>query len=860
MSAFDVLPLSGGWEAAQYPAGMADRAAPDTAGLQFFGAAVPGAIQYDLVAAGKLENPYSGSAAARAAAWVAKSDWIYRKRFCLEGAAIAGRRWFLRANGVDTFGEAWLNGALLGETRNNYRSYEFPIEPGALLPGENLLEIRVKAHHRMVADRLPGAARLGHDSDAIEGLMGKSLIRRYQRSFFSGSSLLNLGAGVLGIGINRPVELACFGRARIADWAFRTLSLENGKARCELSVEADVAMADIAGADGVRASGVEAGGGECELRGALADPETGKEVAVFGGTVRGGALAIPIEIEAPKLWWPAGYGRPFLYRLRLSLEVGGACVHSLEKYVGIKTAELVTKQPNGRESFHFSVNGKRIWARGQNTIPLDYIKGYGAPEEERRAFRMLENMGANLVRVWGGGMPAGEAFYDACDRLGIMLWAEGFLHSNVYPDYDASFVEEYAGECREMLKGARRHASLCMVCGGNEQIEGWEEFGWQGRIDRFYGEKLFTECLPPIAAELCPEIPYIPNSPHGGADCQSPASGDAHSWGNYFNAFKDPLFVSETCWSQESYSRPETLEKCMGLRADDYQGQGWLARWTERTSRPRIGRLAYSSWPHGDNPSLRRYLRTLELEQARADYSAIRLFRLRSPSNGGVIYWSFNKGGPLFQFGCVEYGGYPMMSYYVLERLYRGVAAGLFRDGEEIYAAVSNQSGGAFRGTAEIAHLRADGRRLGRIGAELSLEDGECRKALASGELYGAVADRTGEAFYLRLRDESGAVAGEDILFLCPFFEFAQSEAPVAASARKLEDGAWEISLEAFCVVRQLDIESNHKHLCSENYFPMAPGEVKRVRVELLERTGGEAPRIELQTLGIPGLTTIELE
>ena len=829
MKMFDNLPLSGGWEVAQYPADAADYDAPELSGLNFIPAEVPGAVQYDLMAAEKLENPYASTQAAFSAAWVAKNDWLYRKSFRLDEIPET-RRWFLNIDGVDTFSEIWLNGEMVGETRNNYRYYQFPLADGLLHPNENLIVIRVKAHHRMIFDKITAAARLGHDSDDVEGLMGKSLIRRYQRSFFTNSSLLNIGTGVLGIGINRPVSLEYFGVSRITDWVLRTLSLENGAARCELQVQTD--------------------GVDCGLRAVITNPQTGEDIAVLDGAVKDGALTLPVEITNPELWWPTGYGKPFLYRLRLELLSGGECIHSLEREVGFKTAELVTKLPNGRNTFHFRVNGKRIWARGQNTIPPDYIKVYGTPEEERRMFRLLENAHTNMIRVWGGGMPAGEAFYSACDRLGIMLWADGFLHSNVYPDYDPGFVEEYAGECRELLKCVRRHVSLCVVCGGNEQIEGWEEFGWQGRIDRFYGETLFTQCMPPISAELCPEIPYIINSPHGGADCQSPVVGDAHNWGNYFNSFKDPLFVSETCWSQESYSRPETLEKRMDMQVDDYSGQGWFSRWTKQTSRTRIGRLAYSGWHHDDNPSLRRYLHTLELEQARADYNALRQFRLRSPSNSGVIYWSFNKGGPLFQFGCVDYCGYPMMSYYVVKRLYQSVAAGLFRDGEDICITVSNQSGGMFKGAAELVHLHSDGREIDRIFTDVTMNDGESGKVFASPELYRTVIDRTREVFFLRLRDDSGNIVDEDILFVCPFFEFVQNDTPVKAWLDKLPDEAWELSIETVCVIRQLEIECNHKHLCSDNYFPMIPGEIKKIRVEILENTCDKPPCLEIRTLG----------
>jgi beta-mannosidase len=798
--------------------------------LDFIEAAVPGAVQYDLVSAGLLENPYRSSEAAFSSAWVAKSDWLYRNEFDLEGGIPKGGKWLLKVDGVDTFSEVWLNKILIGETRNNYRWYEYPIEEGVLRDKANVLEVRVKAHHRMVSGKVDEALKKLKNPPEIEGLLGKSLIRRYQRSFFSGSSLLNLGTGVLGIGINRLVSLHFHLDARITDLHFRTLSIEGGKALCEIHAKTD--------------------GPDRELRVSLTEPATGEPVFSYSGKTESGAKALSFEIASPQLWWPAGYGKAGLYDLKASIyDESGALSHEVRQQAGIKTVKLVEKLSSGRSAFHFIVNGKKIWVRGQNPIPLDYIKVYGAPEEYERLFRMLESSKTNLIRIWGGGMPCSDEFFSQCDRLGIMVWSEGFLHSNVYPDYDADFVKEYIEESREVLEKARRHPCLSVICGGNEQIEGWEEYGWQGKLDKFYGEELFRTHMPIIASELCPEIPYIINSPHGGADSQSPVEGECHNWGSFYNAFKDPLFVSETCWSQESYSRPETLEKYMGIDVDSYAGQGWLERWSLETSRPRIGRLAYSSWPHGELPCLRDYLRTLDLEQACADSAALKQFRLRSPSNSGVIYWSFNKGGPLFQFGCVDYGGYPLRSFYAVSRVFAPIAVGLFRDGEEIYAAVSNQSGKAFEGRLEIAHLTASGENLDSIAVNVSLEDGQSKKVFSSDSMYQAVISRVKEVFFARLENAEGIIEGEDILFVCPFAEFEQEECRLSAAFEEVSSGIIDLELESDAVIRQLAIEANQKILCSDNYFPMAPGKTKKVRVEVLEWTKNEKLALELATL-----------
>src|SRR5665647_3046533 len=74
-------------------------------------------------------------------------------------------------------------------------------------------------------------------------------------------------------------------------------------------------------------------------------------------------------------------------------------------------------------------------------------------------------------------------------------------------------------------------------------------------------------------------------------------------------------------------------------------------------------RFPFTGYHH--TGGLREYIRGLEIEQAMADHFSLYNFRLRSGSNRGIVYWSFNKGGPLFQFGAVDYRLRPLMSHYM---------------------------------------------------------------------------------------------------------------------------------------------------------------------------------------------------
>jgi len=800
--------INGHWQLAQYPTDVPDKAL-FLDGLNWIAATVPGAVQYDLMSHGLLSNPYASTKNAFDAAWVAKSDWLYKCNFTISELSREGH-WVLKVNGVDTYGEVWIDNTFLGEVCNNYRSYEMQVPAEALKYGENTLYIRVKAHDRMMKG-VKEAEELLDRRDGVEGLQGKSLIRRYQRSFFTNSSLLNIGTGVLGIGINRPVELCFYSGAYVSDCFFRTTSISANMAKGEVHVK-------INGAE------------DKAITTCISIYDNDGEIVSYSAQSRNDSVYV--SIPSPKLWWPVGYGEPYLYDLVVQLKVNGSCVHEIKQKIGIRLIQLEQDGTANRETFQFRINGKPIYVRGQNFIPLDYIKVYGSKEDYTRFFKLLKNANTNLLRIWGGGMPESEDFFNMCDSMGILVWQDCFMHSNVYPDYDPEFVKEILDESTEIIINARKHACLAIICGGNEQIEGWEEWGWSFDLARFYGRKILDK-LALLSKGLCPDLPFVENSPHGGKYAQSPIKGDCHNWGSYFNAFKDPLFVTETCWTHESYSRPDTLKKFMDLDVDEYTGKGWFEKFSARTSLQPQNRQPYSNW--FNRGTLRDYLISMEIEQMRADYSALSIFRLRSPSNRGIVYWSFNKGGPLFQFGCVDYGGEPMMSYYVVRRLFQQVVIGVYRDIDDIHVVLSNESGALFEGSVELFHYRADGKIISHNQKKVKATDGSRSRSLSLINGYQAVSDRSKEVFFVRLFDKQSNIISEDILYLCPFSEFCQDKAPI-----KVEIVGNDIVLECDGVLQLVEIKSNHKIMLSDNYFPLAPGHKKTIKVDVLQQISNE--------------------
>jgi len=106
---------------------------------EWFAARVPGGVHTDLLAAGRIPDPFVADNEKRVQ-WVAESDWEYRRFFGVRSQLLAEERVFLVCGGLDTLAEVTLNGHLLGRTDNVFRQQSWEIK-SLLREGTNELVI-----------------------------------------------------------------------------------------------------------------------------------------------------------------------------------------------------------------------------------------------------------------------------------------------------------------------------------------------------------------------------------------------------------------------------------------------------------------------------------------------------------------------------------------------------------------------------------------------------------------------------------------------------------------------------------------------------------------------------------------------
>lgn len=157
---------------------------------------------------------------------------------------------------------------------------------------------------------------------------------------------------------------------------------------------------------------------------------TSKEVSVPAGS---SSVVLTLPASKVNLWWPNGLGEQYLY------EVGASFSNSLnyqvsdKRQVGFRVVALVTaddsdpkkiegKDGSGTLTMRFRVNGANLWIRGGNMIPMESFEGRANAEAFVRLVDSAADAHFNMLRIWGGGIFFYDAFYDQCDKRGILLY------------------------------------------------------------------------------------------------------------------------------------------------------------------------------------------------------------------------------------------------------------------------------------------------------------------------------------------------------------------------------------------------------------------------------------------------------
>lgn len=871
-----------GWRVRELPR---ESASPTTV-LNWLPAQVPGNIHLDLARAGVIPNPFYRMYE-RDVAWVDECDWQYETSFTLSDPLPAHA--YLRFDGLDTIAEIALNGEALGTTENMFIPHEFLVD-GKLQAGENTLQVSFRSALRIGRERQKAWNDAGNDTTETHwnNWGPRSFVRKAQYMYG-----WDWGPELVSCGIWRPVELISVPVARILDWKY---DVEFAGDKAVVSVEADVERAPNALDTPLafRAALPFVSNNGDRFTEGLPGPVA---VDVPGGAKQAKVRA-KITIDNPRLWRPRGMEKPgkavesALYGAELALLAGEKTVAARKVKIGLRTIELVRENdPDGKgQGFKFRVNGRDVFAKGANWIPADsfparlrdeaypepngdrYIDPQGNPytgmfRYETEHLQRIESLvrtaadaGYNMLRVWGGGLYESEHFYDLCDEVGMMVWQDFPYACAYYPDTGV-YAEEAGREARAAVRRIRNHASLAIWCGNNENLTMFQG-NWSGnRPARYLGEHIYNEVLPGVLRQEDSKTAYIPSSPQGGEDANSPDYGDRHNWdvwhgvGDWVHYAKDrSRFCSEFGFA--SSCGMATWDSC--LAPADKWPQSPAVQWHDKTRKGYETYFGLFTLHHVVPQTLEDLVYYTQINQAEALKYGIQHYRRNKGRCWGTLFWQINDCWPVQSWATIDYLGVPKAAHYASRRFYAPVMLTLFKAEDKNIAQVHLVSDlsvpidGAVTATIETF----DGAVLAREEFSGSVETngvgliGEMNLSAASGRerecyVYAVFLPRAGA-------QEPGH---EAFLFLAEPKEMRLTNPGVSFALREEADRC-VITLQSlrFAPYVWLDVEqSDYADIIqmSDNFFHLRAGETKEVWLSRRKgvRLADVLGRIKVRTL-----------
>ncbi|WP_340375169.1 glycoside hydrolase family 2 protein [Streptomyces sp. SS7] len=650
---------------------------------QALAASVPGCVHTDLLAAGVIPDPYVGRGE-HEVAWVGRREWTYERE--LPDGPSGQEQTDLVFDGLDTAAEILLDGRPLGSVRNMHRSYRFDVTGAS-----GRLTVRFASAYA--------------EAEAVRGRLGErpaayaepyQYLRKMACSFG-----WDWGPTLVTAGIWRPVRLERWSTARIA--RVRPLvTVEQGVGMVELRVEVERTRVEAGLTVTARVGGTQA-----------------------RARVEGTGAVVRLEVPRARLWWPRGYGEQPLYDVELTLSHEGADLDSWRRRIGFRTVELDRRPDAHGTGFTLVVNGERLFARGVNWIPDDSFPSRVTRERYRRRLRQAAGAGVDLVRVWGGGIYESEDFYDACDELGLLVWQDFPFACAAYPE-EQPLRGEVEAEARENVVRLMPHPSLVLWNGNNENLWGFRDWGWEGRLaGDSWGEGYYLGLLPRVVAELDPTRPYTAGSPWSGSWARhpnDPAHGTHHSWEVWnrrdYTEYRAevPRFVAEFGWqAPPAYA---TLRRALPGEEPAADSPGMLHRQKADDGNGKLARglARHFGVPEGD---FDRWHYLTQVNQARAVAAGIEHWRSHWPVCAGTVVWQLNDCWPVTSWAAIDGDGREKPLYHELRRLYADRLLTLQPRGEGLVWAAVNQSAEPWTGVLRLRRMSVDGEVL--QGAEVRL-------------------------------------------------------------------------------------------------------------------------------------------
>lgn len=626
-------------------------------------AQVPGSVYLDLMAAGKMEDPYWKDNE-DAAIKLMDYDYEYVSSFSCDEDMLGKSEVVLVFEGLDTLADIYLNGSHIGYADNMHRTWKYAVKD--ILKADNELKIVFYSPTKFIDEAYSKAPTRGTE-DAMNGFVH---IRKPHYMFG-----WDWGAHLPDAGIWKPAYLLGIDKANIESVSVLQFH-EYGKVRIELDPEIAVYEGEDA---------------EISAEYVITDPN--------GNIVASGKCEEDAVIENPMLWWPNGLGEQNLYEVAVVIkDAEGTELDSWTRRIGLRTITMDTTPDKWGEKFATCVNGVNVFAMGADYIPEDHLLGRVDKETTRTLLEKALFANFNSIRVWGGGHYPQDWFYDLCDEMGLIVWQDFMFACAVY-DLTPEFEENIRGEIKDNLIRLRHHASLGLMCGNNEMESFVNDGVWVSKKSEVRDYIIMYErIMPMMMQEYAPQVYYRPSSPSSGGTFDMPQDenrGDVHYWdvwhGNKpFSEFRKFYFRYLSEFGFQSFPSKKTIEKI----TDDERDMNIFSYVMEKHQRNGSANgkiMNYMQQTYKYPTTFENVIYASQLLQADAIRYGVEHFRRNRSDDRcmGAVYWQFNDCWPVASWSSIDYCQRLKALHYYARRFFAPVMIsceeeGMLGSGQEL--------------------------------------------------------------------------------------------------------------------------------------------------------------------------------
>ena len=641
----------------------------------WFPATVPGCVHLDLMKNKIIKDPYFQLNESKVQ-WIDKKDWIYQKEFFLN-EAINYQNHEIIFEGLDTYASVYLNDNLILKSNNMHRTHIADVKP-FLKTGKNTLRVVLESPikkglelYNALGYTIPVSANDQAEKGQVEGGKRVNVFTRKAAYHYG----WDWGPRLVTSGIWRPITLRSWNKCKIKDFNIKysldSSAMVSTNLLIESTVDQEPANITITLNDSIVVN---------------------KDFKLLIGEQN---IISHFSIDHPKLWWPNGLGEQYLYDIKAQVTLKDNKVFANQKQ-GIRTIVLEVQDSTKSPNFFFKVNGYPVFSKGVNYIPQDIFLPRVSTKDYQKLLSAAANANMNMIRVWGGGIYEDDRFYELCDSLGLMVWQDFMFACAMYPG-DSSFLENVRLEAIDNYNRIKKHTSIALWCGNNENLAAWKRWGWEATAikeqsaqiaDKIWHnyDTLFHHILPKVVRDYHPEHGHSKNTNATNYWASSPSAspgipesyktGDTHYWGVWWG--KEPFenFNSKISPFMSEYGFQSFPEYASFMRFATLSDTNVYSEVMKSHQRSSIGNATIEEYMAREFKTPKNFeslLYVSQLLQADGIRTAIEAHRRNKATCMGSLYWQLNDCWPGASWSSIDYYGKWKALHYNVQNAFKPI-------------------------------------------------------------------------------------------------------------------------------------------------------------------------------------------